>query len=445
MSETATLLVDTLVVLEQTFTPFLLFLKELFFLFWWVPIPFILFPQLQFAYLLYKSTQFSMTHDQKVLLEIKIPPEVTRPLRAMENVFNTVWSLYDPPSFRELWFMGKYILAFNLEIVSIEGIPHFYIRVPKGARNSFESAIYSQFSDVEITEVSDYTQNVPQDLPNSDWDLWGADFMLAKPDVYPIKTYEQFFEERPDSPAEEKRIDPLSDLLEIMSKLGKDEQLWIQMRLSPVTNKQNNFIDRAREILDKMLKRATPKPVEFKPMAQEALEIFVSGKPGEMPKEEQATDSLMFSEFMLTSGEREVVSAIEKKVSKPMYNTAIRFIYLAKREAFFGPAKGYAFNFFSQFSSHNLNFFAPIPETMTKIKSPNIFTKRRLHFRQRNMFLRYINRETAFDPYPGGTFILNSEEVATLFHFPGMEVAPTKAVPRVEIKKAPPPSDLPIE
>jgi hypothetical protein len=57
------------------------------------------------------------------------------------------------------------------------------------------------------------------------------------------------------------------------------------------------------------------------------------------------------------------------------------------------------------------------------------------------MFAKYRDRE----PYPGSTFVLSTEELATIYHFPGFEVAPVAALQRIEIKKAPPPSTLPIE
>ena len=58
------------------------------------------------------------------------------------------------------------------------------------------------------------------------------------------------------------------------------------------------------------------------------------------------------------------------------------------------------------------------------------------------MFLKYISRDV---PLSGGTCFLNVEELATLFHFPGFEVAPTPQLERLEIRKAPPPPTLPIE
>ena len=42
-----------------------------------------------------------------------------------------------------------------------------------GFRQLIESNIYSQYPEVEIVQVEDYTKNVPVDIPNRDWDLFG--------------------------------------------------------------------------------------------------------------------------------------------------------------------------------------------------------------------------------------------------------------------------------
>jgi hypothetical protein len=65
--------------------------------------------------------------------------------------------------------------------------------------------------------------------------------------------------------------------------------------------------------------------------------------------------------------------------------------------------------------------------------------------KKRNLFKNYVNRDSAFGVFPGGTFILSTEELATIFHFPGIEVAPTQSLKRIETKRSAPPTTLPIE
>ena len=54
-------------------------------------------------------------------------------------------------------------------------------------------------------------------------------------------------------------------------------------------------------------------------------------------------------------------------------------------------------------------------------------------------------RVTPLFPKGGGTYILNTEEVASLFHFPTEAAASAPGAPRVEAKKRGEPSDLPVE
>ena len=54
------------------------------------------------------------------------------------------------------------------------------------------------------------------------------------------------------------------------------------------------------------------------------------------------------------------------------------------------------------------------------------------------MFPRPADRRT-------GLFVLNTEELASIYHFPSRAVAPAPTVPRVEAKKGEAPPELPIE
>jgi len=405
---------------------------------WWIILPYYAFKLLHWSYLLWKYTNF-LASVSSIILEIKFPREMLKPLRVMEDVFGLIWgAVFDPANTKEKYFEGKVLLGFSLEIVSLEGIPHFYIRIPKGARKMIEAAIHSQYPSVEISEAQDYTRNVPWDMPNKEWDLWGCDYMPAKSDVYPIKTYKKFFEQNVDAPYEEKRIDPISDLIEAYSKIGKGEQIWFQILASSASDSENDYVKRGKAIVNDLTKR--PKPKQEKSLFGQAIDIF-SGNFGE----EKADEKLLPPEMFLTPGEREVVSAIEEKISKVGFNCTIRSIYLAKRENFFSPNKVIPIAYMNQFQTKHLGALLPWKPTITKIQAPDIMQERRTHIRKRDLFLRYVLRDSPFTPFSGGSCFLNVEEMATLFHFPGFEVAPTTQLERLEIRKAPPPATLPIE
>ncbi|MFA5086813.1 MAG: hypothetical protein WC470_00730 [Candidatus Paceibacterota bacterium] len=420
--------------------------------------PFILYGLLRWAFVYYMETTWIIAPERrKILLEVKIPQSVTRPLRAMEMFFNAYWVSYDPPTdWRTTLFEGKVILATSFEMASIEGVPHFYIRIPVTNRRLLEATLYAQYPNVELVEVPDYTATVPQDIPNKNWDMWGCDFMPLKPDVYPLKTYEEFFEERTDTPDEEKRLDPLSNMLELFSKIGKGEYIWFQIIALPISPKEDPFVVNAKKEIDRLMFRSEPVKKQ-KSFIGELIGGFLSLfaiTPADVSSlyhdseltipqtAEEKKEELYPAELRLSTGERNVVAAIERKASKISYRSGLRFIYLAKKEVFNGGMKAFGPSFTAQFGSHDTNSLKPWKPTITKVQSPDFFKKSRLFFKKRDLFWRYTERDFA----PGnGYLILGSDELATMFHFPGFEVAPVSALNRIEVKKVAAPTTLPVE
>ncbi len=200
---------------------------------WWLIFPLAIFPHVNALYLWWIRWCVWYKKNKWILLEIKPPREILKPYRAMEDIFSIFWGFIDGPNWREIWCEGEHIKGpywFSLEIVSIKGEVHYYMRILDIWRNTVESTIYSQYPEAEISVVDDYTRNVPQNVPNKDWDLYGEDFSFMKENAYPIKTYPQFFEEKPEVTKEEKRLDPMDSLLEALSKLKSGEQLWRQIQ-----------------------------------------------------------------------------------------------------------------------------------------------------------------------------------------------------------------------
>ena len=418
----------------------------------WAPLPLLLWRPFLFYWRWWRWEEWQF-RQKKVLLEIKMPKEVLKPLKSMEQVFSAIWgNVFDPPDWFEYWFEGKDLDTAQLEMVSLAGEPHLFIRCSDFRRNAIEASIYSQYPEAEISIVEDYVKYVSQDIPNKDWEMWGTDYELAKDEVYPIKTYSKFFEET-ESAKEEKRIDPMATLLEGMAKLGPGEQLWIQIAATPALSVKkvsaggySDFIAKGRAIADKLAKR--PQKSKPKPIIIEAFEEAAYGKmPGTL---EEEVKEVFPPEMRLTPGEREIVEGVEGKIAKRCFVCFIRFIYLAKREVYFGGAKAIPFGFFNQFATENLNAPKPWPKTLTKVKRHSwlgIFRLRRLYIKKRRLFFRYIRRMPPIFPKPSGkgSFILNTEELATIFHFPGRAAAAAPFVSRVEAKRGEAPPGLPME
>jgi hypothetical protein len=439
---------------------------------WWFLLPIMLYFPARYLYLWWIRWEMWYKEKEKnwILIEIIPPREILKPFRAMENIFSIMWGIYDSANWREINCEGQlpngpYWLP--CEIVGLGGEIHFFMRIMKDWLNITEGTIYSQYPDAEIRVVDDYTKKVPQDIPNKEWDMYGEDYSLLRDQSYPIKTYSMFFEEKPEVIKEEKRLDSLSSILENLSKLKPTEQFWLQIIACPILDRDIPWITDGRKLADRIARRKEPSgPPLFKwlvNLISDLGDLFIRGKPlpeeAEMEKEEK---EIIPPEMKLTPGEREILSAIETKISKPGYKVWARGIYLFKKE---GPrtagALKIARSYFGQFSTVNMNAINYWGPTRSRIHY--WFRDRRLFMRKRKQFRAYIERMPSFFPwnfagklpflfrlirYPrgpgiGGTFVLNTEELATIFHFPAKISIPSMTY--VEAKKAGPPSNLPVE
>jgi len=67
--------------------PYVLLLKNIVVQFWWVALPFFLYKYFfRFAFVLFMETKWNKSF-KRVVLEVKVPQHVNRPLKAMENFF----------------------------------------------------------------------------------------------------------------------------------------------------------------------------------------------------------------------------------------------------------------------------------------------------------------------------------------------------------------------
>ncbi len=437
---------------------------------WWFLLPIILYFPAKYFYMWWITWELWYKTKKWILIEIIPPKEILKPFRAMEDIFSIVWGIYDSANWREKNCEGQLANApywLSCEVASAGGETHFYMRILDAWIDLAESVIYSQYPEAEIRVVDDYTQKVPQDIPSQEWDMYGEDFSPIREASYPMKTYSMFFEEKPDVIKEEKRLDPLSSFLENLSKLKPTEQLWFQMVAAPVLDKDIPWITDGRKLADRLARRKEPSgPPLFKwlvKLISDLEDLIFRGQPlPEEAEEEKRPEEIIPPEMKLTPGEREILSGIETKISKPGYKTWMRVVYLYKKE---GPRSSGSHkivrSYFNQFMTSNMNAIAYWGPTRTKIHY--WARERRLFMRKRKQFRSYVERMPSFFPwnfdgklpflfrlirYPktpgiGGTFVLNTEELATIYHFPAKVTIPS--VPSVEAKKAGPPLSLPVE
>jgi hypothetical protein len=419
---------------------------------WWIFLPWMLQSQLRVIYIWWLNWDYDYQKQRWVVLEITPLEAMLMPLKAMEDVFASIWPLMDIANFREKWCDGE--LAYgpywcSWEIASIEGQIHFYARVLDQHRHTIESALWGHYPDIEIKEVPDYVKLVPPTVPNEEWDMYGEDWDLERDGQYPIKTYSTFFEPQGERiSAEEKRIDPITSLLEAMSKLGAGEHYWVQFITVPVGDyDEPDFRKEGQKIINKIAKRPEKKQVTFFQMLSHTFGELLTGpvKDGDsyswVPLErDEETDELKIS---LTAGEREVITEVENKLKKPLFRTTIRGVYVAKRESWKASHRVITRTYMGHFSHVHMNSLRFKSETRPRVHY--FLRKRRVFLRARKMFRNTVLR---FPPlYPDRQKLcpmLSTEEMATLWHFPLRVSGGSLAMGKIESKKAGPPPNLPI-
>jgi len=406
---------------------------------WWLWLPVflaVLFIELWVKYLQTKAIK----KIKWLLLEVKISRNIEKTPKAMEQVFSGLHGILTKVKFLDKYWKGKVQEWFSFEIAGIDGSIYFFIRTPENFRNLVEAQIQAQYPDAEILEVLDYAAPLAGKIPSKTYDINGVEFILEKADYYPIRTFLSFEERQ-----KERRLDPMASFLEILSKLSPSENIFIQYLIKPTGEK--DWINEGIEAVNKLVGKKTEVKKnwfeiffgginEFVVNLLKAIAIYPEWS--EAKKEEVKTTSQN-----LSPGNRLVAEAIENKISKLAFRVCIRFAYIAKRDIFNRVNIAAINGAFKQFNTLDLNAFKGNKKAGTTADQPRIipFIKNRRGFIRKVAFVdRYVNRKLSKNKKD---FILNTEELATIYHYPIL-VVETPTMRRVEAKKSEPPVSLPI-
>ncbi len=193
-------------------------------LFW---LPFILGKLCFFLWHHYVSERF-IGGIEWAVLEIQLPRIMTKTPLAMELFLSNALYHMSQKGGWETYWQGAVHFWYSLELVSIDGQVHFFIRVPSRIKKLVETQLYAQFPQVRVYEVPDYTEAIPRYTNDGNWYMWGCEFNLEKHDAWMIKTYKDFGLDIA-SDKEELKTDPMSGVLEFLGALDRGEQVWIQI------------------------------------------------------------------------------------------------------------------------------------------------------------------------------------------------------------------------
>ncbi len=375
-----------------------------------------------------------------VVLAVDIPAMFIQSPKAVEQIFTQLSGALISCNIADKYWHGKEQKYFSFEVVSIEGYTQFLIRTEVEYRDLVEAAIYAQYAEAEITEVEDYVTAFPDKFPDPDYDAFGVEFKLAQDEAYPIRTYPSF---EHNISKDQIFSDPMAGILENFSRIGRGENLWLQIVVEPVTN---DWKEAGIELVKSIIENKKPEvklPLLFRVMTVplNLLRTIVSevvGTSGGESKGDDKKEEKPKTLSDLTPGKRATVEAIEEKISKIGFKSKINVLYVARR-ATFSPSRCIDGLIGAVNQFHIVGSNAIVPAAVTAAEYDKSGAKS--NALKSSFMSMYKKRKSKGTEKP---YILNIEELATIWHFPLPNVR-TPLVQKAGAKRAEPPLGLPVE
>jgi hypothetical protein len=408
--------------LSKTISFILVILRE----FWWLIIPLTLFVYLKKLYKTYKGLVKKADDDPMVFLEIKFSLDsFKQPVTSMKNFFENLKNIKIKD--------GKKIV---FEILCFKNQLRYICMVPKSLKDLVEVAFYSQYTDIKILEVMDYLSALPPNIPNNNFDIWGEEYKLKKESIFKINVIRNDIVSDKDS----KVIDPITILAEAADKTDYQGITIVQIVLSQLNDPQKaSYALESENVINKLLGKPV---VEKKTLQKETLglmKIMLNQmlNPAKEDKKEEKKE--VAPEDKAKAGE------LKTKNDLGVFACNFRVAYIAPKaciQKFVSPSISM---FVKQFTSSQNSFEGIadkgieykveglIPKLLSNASKPQIELSMKKDF-----FQRAINRK-----FEKKIMVLNSEELATIFHFPFQRIS-VQSVDFIKNKEVAPPSNLPI-
>lgn len=386
----------------------------------------------------YRKTTRGMVGWEWVLLAVDIPDMFIQTPKAVEQIFAHLSGTAKHIALNDKFWLGTTQKWFSFEIVSIEGYIQFLIRTEKEYRDLVEAAIYAQYTAAEITEVEDYVDYIPSKYPHPEYDVFGVDFKLENKDPYSLRTYKHF---EYNLSKDAVFSDPMAAILENFTRIGQGENLWMQIVIEPTDSGwKEEGIALVKELMGEkphhhagMLEKVGDIP---RIIGQELFNIIHwNFEAHEAHDEHGGADATKLSPGMKT-----VIEAIEDKISKVGFKTKVRLLYNARKEAFHPNrcVEGFI-GALSQFNVQNGNSLVPYKTTHEHYDNKHHTKSIAL---ANGLVKAFKARKLKWKKQ--GAYILNIEELATIWHFP-LPFVKAPLVSKAGAKRGEPPINLPVE
>lgn len=297
-------------------------------------------------------------------------------------------------------FYGQRHFAF--EIVGSQGFVYFYAAVPVALLEIVKQAISSAYPTARLEEVAEHNIFSPVGRVSG---TLGGELALKEPFAYPIATYQDL------------KRDSMQALLNSLSTLGKEDGAGIQILMRPA---DPSWRKAAQQVASN--KRKGHKGLGFDlgnlgPLLHDLAVALFKPPEGGSDSEPKKND--------LSNLEQSTVDAIDEKTRHPGYEVVIRVVASSNISQ---RAQAVLNNVVASFALYD----APGKNGFKYTPAKNIDT----------LITSYIMR---FFPQEHNKNILNSVELATLFHFPDESSIPTSQLARQDSKQVDGPRNIPEE
>lgn len=356
----------------------------------WIPLAILL------LYLAWRNNRQAETIEttEHVLITLEIPRANDKQELAAEQLFASLHGILRDK--RELRMSGGLQEHISFEIAAIDKLIRFYVWVPKHLQNFLEGQIYAQYPSVQIhTLDDDYTKREVQHSV-----VYTSELILTDNEMLPIKTFQNF------------EVDPLAGITATLAKLeDSTEEVWIQVLTRPTADAWHK---RASQFSTRIRNGSANSD-----LMSGSGKFFIQALEALWKPPEQGAGGVSSTE--LSERDKTRISEIEKKSTKLGYQVKIRIAYLGDNQVVAKQRMQALVGTFKQFNSTNLNGF----------KVSNASFRRDEIDKYRARF--FIDRG----------YILNIEELASVFHLPHTNVE-TPNIVWASNKTAEPPAKLPI-
>lgn len=374
----------------------------------------------------------------RTTLRLRLPSEVFKSPEAMEFVISQIHNTANPDNLMQTYLNGKRPLPVSFELASIGGEVRFYVNLQsKPTKDAIEANLYAQYPGIEVIEETvDYAAEIPIDFESEDNEMMAFHMGKKKDGILPIKTYIDYGMDK--LPKEEEKVDPMTPMLEVMASIKPYERIFVQVICIPfrpdsflngqmTIGEGSDWTDKLKSTINAIMNRDPKKKVPL-------------GMKGDLGDGDEDRGQMA----MLTMGEKDMISKLERMSGKYAYNTAIRWLYVTKKGKFNSSIFNQMIRSFSQYDV--VGFQGIGVRWRTDFDYKDLIPggkKKELKALKTQELVEY--RRRLYYPKSGGDGykIFTSEELATLFHMPG-KVAFTPTLDRVPSTRGEPPANLPV-